>query len=286
MSPDFQVIDNHAHTLNLKLRITENRHARHFVAPCDSTHNAMAINPLQILIFPFVFLVALPLALCAGFTTILAFLVLFLRLFLVYFDVGLETLRYVVLGHDQQGRHIQSPSSSRQSSPPVSPAASPPSSPEASSSRSRRRRRRTGSVGSNGSAALGGLDGAALTTSTGLDRDFEGVGGWRLQDGADLADEHAWDSLNSRLEIPEFHRHHHRSHSGGAVQSGTSGIGLFTKAGTRLGSTSPEGLRITTGTSPNSSRSRTPTRNRLDPFTSVPDGYFPPYAPQLRKVGA
>jgi hypothetical protein len=63
-------------------------------------------NPLKLFIFPFVFLIALPLALCAGATTILAFLVLFLRLFLVYFDVGLETLRYVVVGHATQARYI------------------------------------------------------------------------------------------------------------------------------------------------------------------------------------
>ncbi|KAJ8124664.1 hypothetical protein O1611_g8976 [Lasiodiplodia mahajangana] len=63
-------------------------------------------SPVKFLVFPFAFLVALPLALAAGATTILAFLVLFLRLFLVYFDVGLETLRYILIGNATQARSI------------------------------------------------------------------------------------------------------------------------------------------------------------------------------------
>ncbi|ORY65017.1 uncharacterized protein BCR38DRAFT_408762 [Pseudomassariella vexata] len=248
------------------------------------------VNPLQIFILPFVFLVALPLALCAGFTTILAFLVLFLRLFLVYFDVGLEWLRFVVLGQGH-GRYIQSPSVSRRHSPLISPVSSPPSSPEASSSRSKRRRKRAGSQGSGSTTPLGGLDGLALTPSRSLDRDFEGIGGWRLGDSTDTTEEKAWESLNSRLEMPDHHqRNHFRSHSGGTVLSSTGGVGLHMKPGSRVGSSSPEGLRIANNSSPkspNTSRSRTPTRTRFEPFTTLDyESYFPPFTAQPKKIGA
>lgn len=246
------------------------------------------INPIQLFILPFVFMVALPLALCAGFTTIIAFLILFLRLFVVYLDVGIETLRYLTVG-DRQGRYIHSPIASRRSSPLVSPAAagSAPSSPDGSSPRNRRRKRRAGSVGSGSISPLGSFDGVPLTPGMGLVRDFEGVGGWRLPTGdeTDPAEEKAWESLNSRLELPDHHRHHMRSNSSSAMMLGTSGFGLYTKMSARNGSTSPEGLRMKTSTSPNSSRSRTPTRTRVGAFTSLDqDGYFPPYLAPVKKI--
>jgi len=56
-----------------------------------------------------------------------------------------------------------------------------------------------------------------LTPSVGLDRDFEGVGGWRLDD---CDDDGNWTNINSRLELPveraSFHRHQ-RSQSLGPV---------------------------------------------------------------------
>ncbi|KAI1204001.1 hypothetical protein F5X97DRAFT_282731 [Nemania serpens] len=164
------------------------------------------ISPLKIFIFPFAFLVALPLALCAGVTTILAFLVLFLRLFLVYFDVGLETLRHVLVGPAAQGRYITSRRPSTNSPPPPSPVTP--------TSRHRRRVKRQGSSGSI--TPVSGFDGlSAVTPSIGLERDFEGVGGWRLES----VDEQQWYNLNSRLENP-YRRHHFRSQSGGAVLPG------------------------------------------------------------------
>lgn len=54
-----------------------------------------------------------------------------------------------------------------------------------------------------------------MTPSIGLERDFEGVGGWRLES----VDEQQWYNLNSRLENP-YRRHHFRSQSGGAVLPG------------------------------------------------------------------
>ncbi|KAI2622249.1 hypothetical protein GGS26DRAFT_252781 [Hypomontagnella submonticulosa] len=232
-------------------------------------------NPLQFLVFPFLFFVALPLALCAGFTTILAFMVLFLRLFLVYFDVGLETLRYVLVGHAAHTRSLASQPTTPAATPPHSSEGSPSSSPEA---KYRRRRKRQGSLSiSSGTATpIGGLDGLALTPSIGLERDFEGIGGWRLDSvdvDADAADDQQWYSLNSRLEIPD-RRHHFRSQSGGAVLSGASGLGLYMKGANGTTAYSPEGYRM--HTSPNSSRSRTPTNIKPRGFTKPDeDEYFP-----------
>jgi hypothetical protein len=236
-------------------------------------------NPLQFFIFPFVFLIALPLALFAGLTTVLAFFVLFIRLFMVYFDVGLETLRYVFVGHNQNRRIVELPLSSRRPSLQMTPIGSPPSSPE--STKSQRTRRRADSIGSSSTSLHSGLGALATISGTGLDRDFEGVGGWRLQDSVDDAEERAWESLNSRLEVPDHHRHHFRSHSGGG--------GLYMKSDSRIGAAGPERLMRTNSSSPNSSRIRTPTVLNMEPFTSTEpgDSYFPPYAsPQLRKVVA
>ncbi|KAI1177483.1 hypothetical protein F4777DRAFT_542253 [Nemania sp. FL0916] len=230
-------------------------------------------SPLKFFIFPFVFVVALPLALCAGATTILAFLVLFLRLFLVYFDVGLETLRYVLVGHATQGRYIASPTNT-----------TAPPSPATATFRHRRRMKRQGSSGSGSMTPVPGFDGlSAVTPSIGLERDFEGVGGWRLE----AADEQQWYNLNSRLENP-YRRHHFRSQSGGAVLSGptatrpSTAVNLFS-----MGSRSPESAGLTP--SPNRSGTRTPTIHIKPPqgFTKADqDGYFPIYeGKNMKKIG-
>ncbi|KAI1766245.1 hypothetical protein GGR53DRAFT_225147 [Hypoxylon sp. FL1150] len=230
-----------------------------------------AFNPLQFLIFPFLFFVALPLALCAGFTTILAFMVLFLRLFLVYFDVGLETVRYVVLGHAAHTRYMAS-----QQTPNTTPSPSEASSPSSPGARARRRRKRQSSVSSGTATPIGNLDGLGLTPSIGFERDFEGVGGWRLDRvdiDADAAEDQEWYSLNSRLEIPD-RRHHFRSQSGGAVLTGTNGLGLYMKGTNSTGAYSPDGPKMSA--SPNSSRSRTPTVSRPHAFTKLDENeYFP-----------
>ncbi|KAI1779724.1 hypothetical protein F4818DRAFT_400343 [Hypoxylon cercidicola] len=250
---------------------TKDRKQRKKIA---STLFSMAgFNPLQLFIFPFFFFVALPLALCAGFTTILAFMVLFLRLFLAYFDVGLETARFALLGHAAHTGYITSQLTPNTTPTPTPSEASPLSSPEA---RTRRRRKRQSSLSSGTATPVGNLDGLALTPNIGLERDFEGVGGWRLDRvdvDADAADDQQWYTLNSRLDIPDCRRHH-RSQSGGAVISGAQGLGLYLKGANMTGAHSPDGLRIYT--SPNSSRSRTPTSSRPHVLTKLDeDEYFP-----------
>ncbi|KAK3352366.1 hypothetical protein B0T25DRAFT_184197 [Lasiosphaeria hispida] len=58
---------------------------------------------------------------------------------------------------------------------------------------------------------------SGLIPSVGVDRDFEGIGGWRLDNGND-AEDSQWSKINSRLELPleRFSaRHHQRSQSVG-----------------------------------------------------------------------
>lgn len=134
-------------------------------------------------------------------------------------------------------------------------------------------------------------------SSIGIDRDFEGVGGWRLN-GKDINDNNndddAWTHINSRLSLPLDHhwRHHHQSPSGAgtATPGGNNGGGEYLTmrnlSALRSEERSPEhgGRRagerrekdgVARGSS-NGSRVRTPTKV-LPPLTMVDgaDGYFP-----------
>lgn len=77
---------------------------------------------------------------------------------------------------------------------------------------------------------------AVLTPSVGLDRDYEGIGGWRLDNNGSDSD---WTSINSRLELARegrapFTRGHSRSHSAGPMPS-PSGSYLTPRSGSRRG---------------------------------------------------
>ncbi|KAK0619901.1 hypothetical protein B0T14DRAFT_219122 [Immersiella caudata] len=91
---------------------------------------------------------------------------------------------------------------------------------------------------------------SGLTPSVGLDRDFEGIGGWRLDDQDDDGN---WTNINSRLELPveraSFTRHHGRSQSLGPVTP-NDGVWLAPKSPGARSSHSPEGKgRETIGSS-------------------------------------
>ncbi|KAF3767835.1 hypothetical protein M406DRAFT_355727 [Cryphonectria parasitica EP155] len=141
-----------------------------------------------------------------------------------------------------------------------------------------------------------------MIPSIGMDRDFEGVGGWRL-DGKDADDDDAWTQLNSRLELPHDpqRRHHHRSPSGGgATTPGGAGDYLVMKspraARSKDGSPENGGARRDrerrqqgNGMSPNSSRQRTPTNGLAPvppPLTTMDradESYFPPLSPKIAR---
>ncbi|KAI1277544.1 hypothetical protein F5Y07DRAFT_89543 [Xylaria sp. FL0933] len=246
-------------------------------------------NPLKLFVFPFVFFVALPLALCAGISTIVAFLVLFLRLFLVYFDVGMETLRYVLMGNATHTHYF----AARTVTPGSSTNSTPPSSPPVTASKHRRDVRRRGSSGSGLLTPKPSADPfSAVAPSIGLERDFEGVGGWRLEStdvDTDNPEEQQWWNLNSRLENP-YRRYHFRSQSGGAVLSGPTGSGTLMKTSSMTRphsprSHSPEGLRRSS--TPSRSGSKTPTMNKHHGLTKAELGdYFPVYdTKNMKKMG-
>lgn len=133
-------------------------------------------------------------------------------------------------------------------------------------------------------------DQPAMTPSCGIDRDYEGIGGWRLDDHDDDAD---WTNINSRLELPSERqsfstRHHQRSQSAGPTTPGDA-TWLMMKTTSKLGSVSGEKgdlpLRIQTQTSaasasPNSGRFRSSqsllaVNSAIAQQMDQDNGYFP-----------
>ncbi|CZS97248.1 uncharacterized protein RAG0_06414 [Rhynchosporium agropyri] len=236
------------------------------------------LSPLYTLILPFLFLTTLPIFLFASLTTILAFSLLFLRVLVVYIELALTIIPYWILGPQSL---TLPPSFSQASS--HSPSTTSPTSPSlyrnsgntwsavnAGGMGVRRRKRRgsgsstlsaTGSItpipGENGTIINTGM---GLNQSLGPNRDYEGVGGWRIEkdtgDGNGSDNEGAeglWTRINSRLELPaEQHvRKHHRSLTAGSVMAGGSGGGMGGKKRVER-SYSPEALFMM-----NTSRTRT-----------------------------
>lgn len=224
------------------------------------------INPLHALLAPCLFLLTLPLAIFAGLTTTIAFTVLVCRVVIVYLDIALSLLpkapRPLRLGFRRSRAPLPSasrlvPRTSRASSfagpLPTGAVASDFRGDIASRNASynnvatspvstRRRRRRPSSVSVVSAISAGtvtpsgdtGLGlGLGLLPSIGLERDYEGIGGWRVGEESDnaaapLADD-AWTTINSRFELPDNgsshrprSRHHH--HHGSASSSSNTNI--------------------------------------------------------------
>ncbi|KUI56872.1 hypothetical protein VP1G_04159 [Cytospora mali] len=305
------------------------------------------LNPVYGLIVPFLFVVTIPLAILAGITTTLAFSVLMFRVALVYIDIAVNMLPQYVAGRPVYplSRGYANASTVSTTTPATStmpPSLSPTSTSTSAANGSghnspttarqvvltrhhKRRRASAASFNSIGSitptddngVGNGFINGGSkrnsfmmVPSSVGIDRDFEGVGGWRLNGKSANDDDDAWTHINSRLSLPLDHhwRHHHRSPSGAgtATPGGNGGEGLMMRSPSRLGlgwgleERSPEhgskkgrerrekdgvarggggggGVNSAPGVSPNSSRVRTPTKV-LPPLTTVDgnDGsYFP-----------
>ncbi|POS78388.1 hypothetical protein DHEL01_v203217 [Diaporthe helianthi] len=285
------------------------------------------INPVYALIVPFLFVFTIPLAVFAGITTTLAFSVLMFRVAVVYVDIAVNMVPQYLTGRRvypfPRGYASTLLSTTEASSNvPPSPVGSGTNSPPTSRQivRHHRRRRTSGaslqSVGSitpvddHPNGALGSSAGVSkrnsfmmMAPSIGIDRDFEGVGGWRLGGRNPDDDDDAWTHINSRLELPLDHqrKHHQRSPSGGGATTpggGSGGDFLVMKSpnSARSRERSPDnggkrgggrkdkdgsvgGMKIASGPiamSPNSSRVRIPTNTIPPPLTKVAegDGYF------------
>ncbi|KAM0275946.1 hypothetical protein ACHAQH_007247 [Verticillium albo-atrum] len=245
------------------------------------------LNPVYAFIVPFLFLFTVPLAIFAGLTTTVAFSVLLFRVVLVYLDLALTLLPSYLnlrrLPHQRMGHQAV-------------PAAKTPATLSTSSSRSvspvqtttsrtlsftrtphRRPRSRRPSTSHGGATTPDTPTTLSLLPSTGLDRDFEGIGGWRL---GSSTDDDRWTMINSRLELPDHQRHHHRSPSGG------TDVGFLMMKGPRSRNRSGSPETVVGGAaskappaSPNSSRVRTPGAPAA--LTALEDGE---YFSRTRKV--
>lgn len=271
------------------------------------------VNPVYVVVVPFLFLFTIPLAVFAGITTTVAFTVLIFRVVLVYLELVMTLLpSYLTF---RRGRHPvyqygpaslpKTPSSlsassagrlSRSPSPVFKESARTLSSTRLHRrTRTRSRRPSSTSAASRGGSAtpLFNENGSiGLVPSVGIDRDFEGVGGWRF---GSIDDDESWTAINSRLERPDRQhyggggagggggRHHYRSHSGGM-----EGGFLMMKGRSSTRSGSPETVVHLGGSSrmsPNSSRVRTPGGSVAVVMTAADEGdYFPVVAPSRKKV--
>lgn len=197
---------------------------------------------LSAVILPSLFFFTIPIVFFASLTSILAFSVLAFRVVLIYIELAAAVVPYYILG--ERSLTIAIPRSKSFVDPVT---------------RTRRRKRRSSSsTTSTGSRTPLSADPSYIfNQSLNPTRDFEGVGGWRLDNPSD--EDGLWTSINSRLELPADHGRRHQ-------RSLTSGSLPLTRRANR--SSSPEALMIT---SPNTSRVRTPPTTMM-----CGNGYFPP----------
>jgi hypothetical protein len=239
------------------------------------------LNPVYAFVIPFLFVVTAPLAIVAGITTTLAFVVLLVRVVIVYLDVALSLIPQSLASFKLKRRYIRHEYRQTSTFTPLLGSSnvdsSTASSVQQASLLQRRRRRRPSSsisvLSTGGSTTPISEFGLGLVPGVGLERDFEGLGGWRSGE-----DDEAWTTINSRMELPDRQPalHHYRSHSGGGATTPGDGGVLMMKTRRR----SPESKAAArSATSPNSSRARTPSVSRIQTLTSLgignSDGYFP-----------
>ncbi|KAF4987327.1 hypothetical protein FDECE_15477 [Fusarium decemcellulare] len=234
------------------------------------------LNPVYVFVVPFLFVVTVPLALFAGITTTIAFSVLILRVLAVYIDVALSFVPQYLGGRKTRPYHPHNYHPHHQALGAPAPGSlfsntSPSSSGSTvleTSFRRRRLRRSSSALSAAGTITPVSEKAFGLVPSIGPERDFEGVGGWRLG-----GDDETWTTINSRLELPDkqYHgRNHHRSPSGGPTTPGEGGY-LMMKGN------APSSEAKRSSASPNSSRTRTPSGPRIEfrTTTAFADGYFP-----------
>lgn len=237
------------------------------------------LNPVYALVIPSLVFITIPLAVLAGITTTLAFSVLIVRVLAVYLDIVISLIPQSLSGTTPAGAASSSSPMYRRlnglktPSSPTSPSASSQQTPRALRHH-RRRRSSASAISGGGSASSVSERGLGLIPSVGAERDFEGIGGWRVGRDEDQ-DDVAWTTVNppppERSPLIHLPRHHARSASGRPTTPGEGGPYLMMKSGRTR---SPE-TRPSKRASPNSSRARTPTGPRLS-FAPLgqPDGYF------------
>ncbi|KAF7534359.1 hypothetical protein G7Z17_g13377 [Cylindrodendrum hubeiense] len=223
------------------------------------------INPVYAFVVPFLFIVTIPLAIFAGITTTIAFSVLILRVLAVYLDVALSLIPHYLGGRKPRPYQPHPSRLETLNAATTNFSSSSNSTPSNTPLRRRRRRRSSSAISAASLTPATSETALGLHPSIGPERDFEGVGGWRL------GDDEVWTTINSRLELPDK-QHHGRNHYRPPSGPTTPGESPFLMMKSRT--PSPETKR--TSASPNSSRTRTPSGPRIA-FAAKPlvDSYFP-----------
>lgn len=193
---------------------------------------------LCILLSPVLLLVSLPLAIFAAITTSFAFSALLFRVLVVYAELAAALIQNQLAINGA----AESASSPRKSTPLVI---------DEKDSRRKSRRDSACSGNSNGGSMTPKIpesSGLGIYRSGGIERDFEGVGGWRIPGSDD--DDVLWTSMNSRLELPaivdERKHNHHRSLTSGSLST----VSLLTSSRPRSFARTPSSTHAPGNTSP------------------------------------
>lgn len=219
------------------------------------------LNPVYALFIPSLIFITIPLALLAGLTTTLAFSILIFRVIVVYLDIALSVVPQSLSNQSSRSLHERMNIGRYPTKRPFSQSPSPPRTIR----QHRRRRSSAASVFSGGSniSLAASERGPGLIPSIGPEREFEGIGGWRL---ANDDDDELWATVNASPER-SLGRHHARTSSAGGATTPGEGGDLMMKGRTH----SPETWKAA---SPNVSRARTPNGPRVAFSNQNDGGYF------------
>lgn len=216
------------------------------------------LSPSYSALLPFLLIFSIPLAIFATATTIIAFFILSIRVAGIYIDLAIAIVPYYFTGllpHTP----VQSVPARSQRTP---RARSPNHHRKLHSSTTR--------LGSLGTATPVWSDSHIQRSAA---RDFEGVGGWRIDARPEEND--LWISNNSRLELPADHvRRHQRSFTGNVIPTHK-----YDGSRDNVENQKP----MTARTSPNMSIARTPPSST---FLGAADGYFGQGLDAARERGA
>lgn len=168
-------------------------------------------NLTYIVLSPALLIVSVPLSIFAAFTTTFAFSILFVRVLIVYAELAAVLVRNQLFQAQSSDRVLQRQKSNSTTT-------------DEKETRRKSRRSSAGSGQSSGGSMTPKApesNGLGIYASGGVERDFEGVGGWRIPGSDD--DDILWTSMNSRLELPaivdERKRNHRRSLTSGSLSS-------------------------------------------------------------------
>lgn len=195
-------------------------------------------NLLCILLSPVLLLISLPLAIFAAVTTSLAFSALFFRALLVYAELAAVLIQNQFAINDA----VKSISSDRKLMVSVV---------DDKDSRRKSRRSSACSGNSNGGSMTPRIpesSGLGIYGSGGIERDFEGVGGWRIPGSDD--DDVLWTSMNSRLELPAIVDERQHNHNRSLTSSSLSAASLITSSRPRSFARTPSSTHAAGHTSP------------------------------------